>query len=1650
MQTSLARKATRMLSEQAGAEISVDRIAVRLSGAVSLHELYAGDLSGDTMLYVETLHVDLRLLPLFRNKLHIKQFDLSGAVINLTRMQPDTLFNYDFLVDVFSGEQGDSHPESRDQRADANTDSPAGWQMRVNTFNLSNIRVRFADHFAGLDVTLRLDALHSGFDVLDPDHMVFMLGDTRISDADISLFMHEASVQKDKDAHAPAGIVPKVGVSEFLLENLSFAYADDADFSIQTALSHLAVRPRMLDLERQYFDLESFVIDGFFTEILTVSVLPDESPLPVYDHQPPDAGHQFSLNWEELMPVSVVADLFRINDAGFVMRETIRAENDTSLDQKADLSFSDLSLFMEDVFLTNDSIHLKFMDLGGKQEGGLELKSLSGKLAIGKGARIENLSIRTAESALLNMNLSTSVPLLKVDWPVSANHTVDISLPAASLGGDVLALAGAVGTGPLFEDGSLLELELQAGGRINDVTLKKLLVHSGTDFRAEIADAAIKGLPDPDQLFFDVSAFALTANPYNLGKMLPEGLIPAGLHLPGELALDAVLKGYLNDFFLDADVHSDLAALEGTLSYRQASENQPEWNVSMHMTSDVPLAVVGDDETIRNVGLSLSASGTGFDVSTMSADGRLVLDSITFNNYSYKELIVNASAANGKILAEISSEDEHLSLRLNNSLDLAAEFPHIVADWHIKNLNALELGFTDQLIAMQGRIMADVCLSSPDFFDGKISIFETHVLLEREVFSMDSLIVTTSSSPGHFTAGIRSPMLEASYNGNISPVAVPSALAQHLNTYLNRDLFRADGSGKHKKFRLSAKLMPSPYYTELLLPQLHSFEPISIEASFESESRVLSLLSDVPSVQYMDWTVEGLLIEASSIPEALDFSLQLPSLVAEPINITNIAITGHLEDRETGFKLSFDDSNQQAWLSVSGHIRQHKEHTTVLLDPEMLVNRKQWQVFPENYIRIGSDYVLVNNLQITSSGKEITVSSRDTGDPYAPLEFRLRGIDFGEFDLIGGQPLIGGLFNGDVIVEHIATQPSFLADLTIDGLAYMGDTIGDLSLKVDQAAPDLFYADASLRGFGNVLDIKGFYRQDDVPFVDFEVYLEQLDLSTLEALTFEQLTDLEGIISGALQITGPPSNPDISGAVLFNQLGFHVSFLNAYYRITDAALHFDRNTLRFDRFSLTDRGGRQASLDGTVNFADLSDIRLDLSLLSSDFLLMDIPKGHNELFYGRLLLDTELAMGGSLAEPLIEGRLKLNQGSSFAFIVPQVTPEAIGDEGVVEFFSIRDELFADLLLLPDEEETLMSVFSNLIISVNVEVDPQTLMTIIVDEHSGDFLEIRGGGLISYGVDPGGRISLSGRYEISEGAYQMTFYEVIRRNFSIESGSNIVWTGDPLKARVDITARHTVRTSANELLSTQTLPGDVQQTGHRRLYPFDVYLNMEGELLQPDIRFELGLPPEHRGAMEGRLQSRLDEINQNESELNKQVFALLILGNFIQDDPLAAMTAGPGITSTARSSASRLLSQQLNILSERYIRGVDLSFEVESFEEYENGQLVGRTELQMEVSRDFFDERLRITAGGHIELEDETRRQLNPADIAGDFSIEYLLLPDGRLILRAYRERRFQDVFEGELVETGISLKFRQSFNRFRELFRREETSSNSETLNSDQ
>src|SRR4029077_4770789 len=123
--------------------------------------------------------------------------------------------------------------------------------------------------------------------------------------------------------------------------------------------------------------------------------------------------------------------------------------------------------------------------------------------------------------------------------------------------------------------------------------------------------------------------------------------------------------------------------------------------------------------------------------------------------------------------------------------------------------------------------------------------------------------------------------------------------------------------------------------------------------------------------------------------------------------------------------------------------------------------------------------------------------------------------------------------------------------------------------------------------------------------------------------------------------------------------------------------------------------------------------------------------------------------------------------------------------------------------------------------------------------------------------------------------------------------------------------------------------------YKQRLPFQVKLNMTGELLKPIIKFDIALP-DNLLSLWPDVDTKLVQMRTDEAEINKQVFALLLLGRFVQENPFQSSGAPTNAESIARQSASKILSDQLNQLAGSLIKGVDINFDMNSGQDYSSG------------------------------------------------------------------------------------------------------------------
>ena len=398
----------------------------------------------------------------------------------------------------------------------------------------------------------------------------------------------------------------------------------------------------------------------------------------------------------------------------------------------------------------------------------------------------------------------------------------------------------------------------------------------------------------------------------------------------------------------------------------------------------------------------------------------------------------------------------------------------------------------------------------------------------------------------------------------------------------------------------------------------------------------------------------------------------------------------------------------------------------------------------------------------------------------------------------------------------------------------------------------------------------------------------------------------------------------------------------------------------------------------------------------------------------------------------MEGKLKIRKITDITFVVPEEQLDVQERDGVVIFVN-RDN--PDAILTKTEEEEAPDLFKGIDVKAILEIANDAEFRVIIDEKTGDNLQVAGDAALNLSIEPNGRIGLSGRYDVKSGHYETSLYNLVKRRFELKPGSTVTWRGDPMDADLKVTAVYEVETSAAPLMTTVTSGADPSAASkYQQVLPFLVYLNVNGELLQPKLSFGMDMPEDDQGALGGAVYGQIQQLNEQEGELNKQVFSLLALNKFF---PVSGSDgSGGGTAAIARDNVNKMLSGQLNSFSDKVFgnSGVALNFDLDSFTDYQGDGPQDRTQLNINAQKKLFDDRLIVTAGSAVDVEGSSSQGQGSTPIIGNVSLEYLLTENGRYRLRGFRKNEYTNVIDGQLIVTGAALIFNREFNSFSELF----------------
>ncbi|MEJ2881339.1 translocation/assembly module TamB domain-containing protein [Pedobacter sp. GR22-6] len=1642
-------KAISYLKKKTKTEVRLESIKIALPKDIVLNKFYIEDLKKDTLLYADRLAVDISLFKLLSNKVEINNIELEKIRANVTRINPDTAFNFSFLVDAFMSEQ--AKPEDQVEK-----DTTSTLKFSIDKVNFSDIIIRYRDDVAGNDMKLNLGEFKAKLKEFDLNNQHYVIKSLALNNTSVQYLQQKpltqlaAHLENSIDtAKTETGKLPLVEINDFAFNNIKIGFDDQiSGMNAKVDLNKLALTDLFVDLTNNTYKVTDAKLNdtkiGFnsaanqanlaINELSLGKLLADVSngKYNVDNASLSRSNVAFAMKPLKASSKKDTADTAAAAPLSLVLGKLNLTENNIQYDVLAakptkgmdfnHLKFNNLGLVAEQLNYSDAGIKVNVKSGNFREKSGFQLDKLQGNVLYSdKAIKISNFILKTPNTAIEN---NTELAYTSLDDLTKHPERVKIStvIRNTSIGlKDGSYFSDAI---PAAYRNEKISINASANGYMSDLSIPRLQINGLKNTQIDL-NGRIKGLPNVEKAFLDLNLKRFKITKRDLLAVIPKGTLPTNIELPNLVVANGKFKGSMTDFNTGFNINTDMgsarlvAAMKGPKGRERytANLNLNNFNVGRLLKQQAQMGRITAKATVKGSGLDPKTAAAAIDAQILSA---------YYNKYTYRNLSLKGDYTKQKLNLKSSMADTNANFALDAAVNIAGKYPSVNANLDLKQVDLQKLNFSPTEFKLAGMVKAEIATADPDYLNGDISVLGLQVVKTGERFNVDTIMVHSEADENHNLLTLKSEFLRAKIDGKYQLTNIGAAVINQINKYYQ---FGEVSKIPDQRFRFYVNFY-NPKILQNFVPELTTFAPARMNGLIDTQKDSLIMNAVFPQVVYGNFNVDSTRLNINNSNQQLNYKLQVKSLQSGSLSFFNTEISGQAADNQLGLNIFLRDSKLRDKYVLGGTFKSINKDYQFSMDPQkLLLNYEKWLVNPDNYLQFGASGIFANQFNLSQGNQLLSINSTAT-TPNSPLkvefkDFRIETLTkFAETD----SALVGGTINGTVDAKDLAGTPKIEANLTIDRLRYQKDELGTLRVAVNNNTENAFEVNVGLSGV-HELRVNGFYYTAPQSALDLKLNIDKIDLKALESVSMGQIKNGSGTVTGEISVKGTLDAPKVLGEVKFNQAAFNATYVNSYFRMPNESISFNENGINFNNFTIIDSLNQKAIITGGILTRDYKDIRFNLNLRTNNFRALNSTVADNEMIYGTVYLTSDIKVRGDMNQPDVDMTIKVEDKTKFFFALPADDPSVIDQEGIVQYVDFDAPPFNGKKALTVADSISKAPIKGINLSASVEIDPNAELNVVVDPSNGDALNIKGQATLTATMDPSGKTSLTGRYEISDGSYNLTVGPV-KRSFKLQQGSNIVWTGEPTEANVDLTAMFEVNAAPIDLLN------EPDNTPAKTKLPFQVYLMMTGELMKPTIKFKIDLPENERGALSGEVYARLQNVNNNESDLNKQVFALLVLERFIADNPFESLAGGGGgINSIARSSVSKLLTQQLNNLASSLVTGVDINFNLNSSEDYSSGSLEQRTDLEIGLSKKLLNDRLIVTVGSSFGLEGaQQQQQQNATNIAGNVNVEYLLSGDGKYRLRAYRRNQNEGVIEGQIIETGLGFALVVDYNRFREVF----------------
>lgn len=1624
-------KAVTYLEGKIHTKVQIGHISLGLPKLIVLEDVYFEDQKKDTLIAGDKLKVDISLLKLLNHQVEVNEIDLEGITANVSR-GANNVFNFDYITKAFAGPQNQPVKPA---------DTTSAMKISIGKLVFDRIHISYKDVITGYNVKFLLGHFDTRITRFDIDKMNFSIPKITLSGFDAKIIQTTPvnNTATAANAGAPAKqINMDLGLGTIDISNIKVDYKS-GEMAARINLGSFFAEMDKIDLKNQKVGVKSIELKDTRASLVLAKPVPlkntakkTEIPAPV------------TLNakgWG-----ATIGKLSFIND-------DVKFDNDaqTPLARGTDfghLAVSGLNADAENISYSPDTVSGGIKSFTFSDKSGLVIKEFHTRFFYGpKNSYLNDLYLETPQT-IIQKQLQVGYASISSISKNLGQLFINADLSNCRLGlKDVLLLMPSLGNMEPFKHSpnAVFRINSRVIGKVNNLHIPSLEI-SGLNNTHIKASAIIKGLPDVKKSYYDITLDYLNTGRADIDKLVPASMVPSSVSIPENLNLKGIFKGSMSEFGTKISLRSSYGAADLNGAMKNGDIEGKETYSAYIKTNDLNIgALIKQPQNAGAVSLTTTITGTGLDPKKAGIKFSGNVTKAYVKGYTYQNLVLSGTAQSGNYTAAARMKDPNINFTLNAKANLTQQYPAVSATLLLDSVNLKNLNLSKTDMRIHGKLVAEVPTANPDYLNANIQLTDVLVAQARQVIKVDSVSIVSTANTDSSTIRLKAPMLNAHIAGKYKLTEVSSALQDVISKYFNtgatvdKGAVKTAASYAPEQFTFDMHIVKTPL-TAQLLPALKTLSPVLITGHFNSQTGDLTVNGSMPKLVYGTNTVSNVKLELNTGNNALNYSLTVDEIkAATSIDLLNTSIAGNAQNNKLNISLQIKDATKKERYRIAGAFSVLPgEYQFSFLQNGLVLDYTQWAVTADNALQFGGKGIMAKNFAISNNNQLLSINS-DTQEMNAPVTVDFKNFHIETLTKAAQQDSlqVGGVINGTANISNLQKSPVFTTALNIGDFNFKGDTLGNIAIKINNQTQNAFSADVGITGKGNQLNLSGLYYTAQANNLDMNLNIASLNMKSIEGFSFGNLKNSGGNISGQLKITGSTSAPVVRGDVNFNKVAFNVAMLNSYFRMPNESITFNNDGILFNDFNLIDSLGNKAVVTGTLYTKTFTDFKFGLDINSSDFRLINSTQADNKLYYGKLFLDSRIKIRGDMNKPVVDATLTVNDKTDLTIVLPQEAPGIEDRKGVVEFINPNAPKLDSIFLAKRLDSLRKSSLTGLDVSATIDINKGAKFTVIVDESTGDVVQLNGEAHLNGGIDPSGKTNLTGTYTISQGSYNLS-YATVKRKFIFKSGSSITWTGDPTSANINVTATYIANVPPIDLVQDQVSGSSATtQTQYKQKLPFDVDLTLKNELLKPSINFDIVLPDSNTYSVSpevlSTINARLDQVRQDTNEMNKQVLGVLILGHFIGDNPLQSQGGGTTVNGEIRNSVSSLLSDQLNKLAGNLIAGVQLSFDLTSGEDYSSGVAQNRTDLNVGLSKQFLNDRVTVTVGNNFNLEGQNQPGQKTTNIAGNLSVNYKITKDGRYMVRAYR-RDVYIVIEGEIVETGVGFTITYEYNKFKELF----------------